>query len=316
MPRRPDRTWAMLMAGLIFLGVFLSHRGWCREGTGAPTPFEEAGQARAAIPSRAIQLAAHQSTPGNPSRPEGSASPNSFYQPLRFRWLTGGFLGSLLCYYAYGYPLSFVWQEGLWPPGLLDLLVLLALYYLGDRLYRRLRGGNQPVAAEAPPRFLRLNPAEPPPLTVREEARAGLAAIQAGDQDFDIQAFGDETRLLLQEVYAAWNLEEVNGLKGRVRESLLEYLQMGLKIMSLREERSYLEDMILEGITVTNARVDDGKEFITVCFRGRLLDYVLDKVSGKLLLGSLAYPATFQEYWDLERARGQGIWVLQDIRDG
>jgi predicted lipid-binding transport protein (Tim44 family) len=101
-----------------------------------------------------------------------------------------------------------------------------------------------------------------------------------------------------------------------VKESLLEYLQMGLKIMSLREERSYLEDMVLEGITVTDARVDDGKEFITVCFRGRLLDYVLEKASGKLLLGSLAYPATFQEYWDLERPRGQGTWVLQDIRDG
>ena len=91
---------------------------------------------------------------------------------------------------------------------------------------------------------------------------------------------------------------------------------MGLKIMSLREERSYLEDMILEGVTVTQARVEDGREVITVCFRGRLLDYVLDKVSGKLLLGSLAYPATFQEYWDLERPRGKGPWVLQDIRDG
>ena len=69
-------------------------------------------------------------------------------------------------------------------------------------------------------------------------------------------------------------------------------------------------------LTVTQARIEDGRELITVCFRGRLLDYVLDKVSGKLLLGSLAYPATFQEYWDLERPRGQGPWVLQDIRNG
>ncbi len=84
----------------------------------------------------------------------------------------------------------------------------------------------------------------------------------------------------------------------------------------LREVRSYLEDMILEGMAVTDAKVDDGKESITVCFRGRLLDYVLDKASGKLLLGSMAYPATFQEFWDLERPRGQGTWVLQDIRDG
>jgi predicted lipid-binding transport protein (Tim44 family) len=212
--------------------------------------------------------------------------------------------------------LSYVWQEGLWPPGLLDILVLAALSYLGYTLYRRLKGGDQPAALVEHPRFLRANNEAPPPLTVREEAWPGLAAIQELDRDFDVQAFGEETHQLLLELYAAWNQEAVNGLNGRVKESLLEYLQMGLKIMSLREERSYLEDMILEGITVTDARVDDGKELITVCFRGRLLDYVLDKASGKLLLGSMAYPATFQEYWDLERSRGQGIWVLQDIRDG
>jgi predicted lipid-binding transport protein (Tim44 family) len=316
MPRRPDRTWAMLLAGLICVGVFLSHRGWCREGTGAPARLEEAGQLRAGISSASFQLASRQPTPGSPARPEGAAAANSFCQPLRYRWLTGGFLGSLLCHFVYGYPLSFVWQEGLWPPGLLDFMVLMTLYYLGYRVYRRLKGRGEPAVAAAPPRFLRLHTEDPPPLTIREEARAGLAAIQEVDQDFDPQAFGEETRLLLLELYAGWNREEVNGLNGRVKESLLEYLQMGLKIMSLREERSYLEDMVLEGIMVTDARVDDGKEFITVCFRGRLLDYVLDKASGKLLLGSLAYPATFQEYWDLERSRSQGVWVLQDIRDG
>ena len=315
MLRRPDRTCAMLVAGLIFLGVFLSHRGWCREGTAAPTRFEVAGKASAAIPLLSTQLAAHQGPPGYPTRPEAAAAQKSLCLSDSLRWLTGGFLGSLLCHYAYGYSLSSVWQEGLWPPGLLDLLVLTALVYLGYRLYLRLKRGDQPTELEAP-RFLRPNFGDPPPLTVREEARAGLAAIQQVDQDFDLQAFGEETRRLLLEVYAAWNQEQVNGLNGRVKESLLEYLQMGLKIMSLREERSYLEDMILEGITVTDARVDDGKELITVCFRGRLLDYVLDKASGKLLLGSLAYPATFQEYWDLERTRGQGTWVLQDIRDG
>jgi predicted lipid-binding transport protein (Tim44 family) len=52
-----------------------------------------------------------------------------------------------------------------------------------------------------------------------------------------------------------------------------------------------------------------------VHFQGRVLDYVLDKSSGKLLLGSMAYPAVFQEYWDLERPLGQSPWVVQDIRE-
>jgi hypothetical protein len=306
----------MLLAGLIFLGVFLPHRGWCREDTGAPARPEETRQARPASPAVPFQVAANQALAGNPSRPENSGVLNSFCQPLRFRWLTGGLLSSLLCHYAYGYPLGSIWRDSLWPPGLLDLLVLVTLYYLGYRLYRRLKRGPEQAATAEPPRFLRPRIESPPPLTIREEARPGLAAIQALDQNFDLHVFGEETHRLLLELYAAWNQERISGLNGRVKESLLEYLQMGLKIMSLREERSYLEDMILEGITVTDARVDDGKEFITVCFRGRLLDYVLERASGKLLLGSLAYPAIFQEYWDLERPRGQTTWVLQDIRDG
>jgi hypothetical protein len=307
----------MFVAGLIFLGVSLSHRGWCRDNTGAPTPIEKHGQAVAVvIPPQPLHLAAHQAPPGNPTRMEGSAATGSICNSQRFRWLTGGFLGSTLCYYAYGYPLSQVWQEGLWPTGLLDLLGLTALVYLVYRLYQRLKGGEQAAPAEARPSFMRPDSGNPPTLAVREEARPGLAAIQEADPDFSIEAFGEEVSRLLLEVYAAWNQEHINGLNGRVKESLLEYLQMGLKIMSLREERSYLEDMILEGVTVAQARVEDGREFITVCFRGRLLDYVLDKVSDKLLLGSLAYPATFQEYWDLERPRGPGPWVLQDIRDG
>jgi len=152
---------------------------------------------------------------------------------------TGGFLGSLLCHYVYGYPLSYVWQEGLWPPGLLDILVLAALSYLGYTLYRRLAGKGQSAAMEAPPRFLRANSEAPPPLSIREEAWPGLSAIQELDRDFDIQTFGEETRQLLLELYAAWNQEMVNGLNGKVKESLLEYLQMGLKILSLREERTF-----------------------------------------------------------------------------
>jgi predicted lipid-binding transport protein (Tim44 family) len=316
MPRRPDLTRAMLLAGLICLGVFLSNPGWCREATGAPVRFEEVGQGPVKLASLSYRFAAHQIPPNHHNPPEAAAPSNSFCSPVNLNSFTGGFIGSLLCHYVYGYPLSYVWQEGLWPPGLLDLLVLLAFAYLGYKLYRRLTDSDQAAAAEEAPKFLRTYNAAPPPLTVREEAWPGLTAIQELDQGFDVQTFGEQTHQLLQELYAAWNHETVKGLNGRVKESLLEYLQMGLKIMSLREERSYLEDMILEGMTVTDARVDDGKELITVCFRGRLLDYVLDKASGKLLLGSMAYPATFQEYWDLERPRGPGTWVLQDIRDG
>jgi predicted lipid-binding transport protein (Tim44 family) len=315
MLRRSALTKTIFLAGLICLGMILSHRGWCRETTGAPALRERASPTEAPVLSQPILLAARQA-PAAASKPEGVSAQKSISHSGNYRWLTGGLLGSLLCYYSYGYPLSMAWEEGVWPPGLLDLLVLIALAYLGYRLYRRYGAANQSPGADPLPRFLRMNIADPPALAVREEAKSGLAAIQETDQEFSVEAFGEETRNLLLILYDAWNREDFKGLNGRVRESLLEYLLMGLKIMSLREERSYLEDMVIDGFMVTDARVEDGKETITVFFRGRLLDYVLDKGSGKLLLGSMAYPATFQEYWELERPRGSGPWVLQDIRDG
>jgi len=315
MPRRPDLVKAILWAGLICLGVFLSGWGWSRESPRTPVRLEEVTKAKSTSSPQSFHLAGRQASTGHQTRSEAPAAPTSASRSLSLRWLSGGFLGSVLCHYVYGYPLSHVWQEGPWPPGLLDILALAALCYLGYRLYLRLKRDDQPAEADPPPRFLRLEHEAPPPLSVTEEAKLGLAAIQEVDQDFDVQAFGEDVRLLLEELYAAWNREHLNSLNGKVKESLLEYLQMGLKIMSLREESSYLEELTLENITVTAAGVNDGKEFITVCFRGRLLDYVLDKSSGKLLLGSMAYPAIFQEYWDLERPQGQSVWVLQDIRE-
>jgi hypothetical protein len=278
----------------------------------AQVRLEEGQNRGATISFTPDALAAPQPAPQNPSQPIRNDLPAS-RQPLIFQWFSGGFLSSLICYFVYGYPLSYVWQE-VWPPGLLDFLGLAALCYLGYRCYLKL-SQDQKSEIEAPPEFLRLGRAAPPPITVVEEAKPGLAAIQESDSNFDLQAFGEEIRLLLAELYEAWNREDLQSLNGKVKESLLEYLQMALKLMFLREESSYLEDLTLDGIAVTAAGVHDGRDFITVRLHGRLLDYVLDKTSGKLLLGSMAYPATFQEYWDLERPRGQSAWVIHDIRE-
>jgi hypothetical protein len=145
MPRRPDLTRAMLLAGLICLGVFLSNRGWCREATGTPVRFEEVGQGPVKLASLSYRFAAHQIPPNHHNPPEAAAPSNSFCSPVNLNSFTGGFIGSLLCHYVYGYPLSYVWQEGLWPPGLLDLLVLLAFAYLGISSI-----GGSPIATRPP----------------------------------------------------------------------------------------------------------------------------------------------------------------------
>ena len=106
MARRPDFTWAMLVAGLIFLGVSLSHRDGAGRIPVRPHPLRSTARPSpsSSRPSRCIwpRIRSRQAIP--PGRRVLPPHASSALQ--RFRWLTGGFLGSTLCYYAYGYPLS------------------------------------------------------------------------------------------------------------------------------------------------------------------------------------------------------------------
>jgi hypothetical protein len=316
MPCAPTHVQVSLLAGLICLCIALTGPGWGREAKGASPRSPDISRTWSQASLTPLVLAARPGPAAAPSQSQGAASPSAYpSQSTAVRLCTGGLLGPLLCHYVFGYRLSSLWLDRLWPPGLLDILVLAALGYLGYRLYGRWQERKKPAPVEMARKFVRSQNLTPPPVTITEEAKSGLAAIQTEDTGFDLTAFGEVTHRLLLELYAAWTRQELEALAGRVKEGLLDYLRMGLKIMTFRDESSFLEDLSLEAITVTAAGVNDGKEFITVCFRGWMLDYVVDKKRGKLLVGSMAYPKIFQEYWDLERPRGENAWVLQDIRE-
>ncbi len=316
MPRTPTRVKVSLLAGLICLCISLTGPGWGRQSTAASILRLDIPQSGDQAPRTPLILAARPVSTAPKVQPQGAASPSPLSShSAALRLCTGGFLGPLLCHYVFGYRLSSLWFMRFWPPGLLDILAVVASGYLAYRLYRRWQTQKNPATAEAPRKFLRPANLTPPPVTVAEEAKSGLAAIETEASDFDLHAFGEAVHRLLFDLYAAWTSQDLDALTGRVKEGLLDYLRMGLKVMTFREESSFLEDLSLEALTVTAAGVNGAREFITVRFRGRLLDYVVDKKSGKLLAGSMAYPAIFHEYWDLERFQGEKVWVLQDIRE-
>lgn len=305
MSHRPLWVGAILGAGLIVLWGAL---GGSSLGGPAPETFGGAGTPGSSGPGLSLPKQAALSFSGQSLKSGPAFTPR---ESSLAEWLGGGFLAPLGYRLARGYPLEDLWPQGLWPPGLLDLLALTLLGFLALRLSRRLKRPPPPEENLSRPRFWSASREGPVAVTVREEARPGLAALP----DFDLQAFVAEAQSLVREVYEAWNRQQLDSLNGRVRENLLEYLKMGLKILSLREEVSYLEDLTLERLTITAAGTRDGAGRITVLLQGRLLDYVLDRKSGRLLLGSMAYPTPFQEYWELERPRGHTGWVLLDIRE-
>lgn len=247
--------------------------------------------------------------PGSfPSRED----PSSFGHSL-WRFLTGGLLAALLWSWLFGYPRYGAWLGEGYALGLLDVTVAATALYGGylaaQRWWEARVSTGRPL-----PRFSR--PARNPvPLEVEKLAQEGVERLTAQDPGFTLEAFGHAVQQLIYEVHDAWNHQDLSRLRGKLSESLLGFLQMGLKIMALRREISRLEDLHLKRLAVVQAEVAPERQTITVWVEGQVLDYILQSRTYKLLSGSMTYPTEFRESWCFERRDAASPWLLQDIQD-
>lgn len=244
-----------------------------------------------------------------PSRPHSTPSPG---QKL-WRFLAGGFLAALLWSTFFGYPLYGLGLSDGFPLGLLDVTVAATALYGGYVAAQR--WWEQRAAIGRPtPRFSR--PAKNPvPLEVEKTAQAGVERLRAQDPQFTLESFGTLVRNLIYEVHDAWNHQDLGGLKGKLSDNLLGFLEMGLKILALRREISRLEDLSLKRLAVVQAEVEPQRQTVTVWVEGQVLDYVLQTRTYKLLSGSMTYPIELRESWLFERPDPASPWQLQDIQD-
>jgi|GEM_PF-1352600 predicted lipid-binding transport protein (Tim44 family) len=251
----------------------------------------------------------------SPSRDQ-SPAPSSHYprqgKSGLLKFLAGGLLGGLLYALLFGYPLSLYWSLGNWPVGFLDLVAVTTAAYVGYRLLRpgHFRGGARPI-----PGFPLTETMGAAVFTIKNEAAPALAKFSHADPAFDLQTFVEHARQLVFDLHEAWNHEDLTQIKDRLTEPLLEALQVGLKIIGLRGEISRVEDLALSQIVVETASQGEGWDTIAVQFQGRVVDYVLERRSFKLISGSMGYPERLQECWIFERPRGQRSWLLADIQD-
>jgi len=228
------------------------------------------------------------------------------------KFLSGGLLGGILYALLFGYPLSLYWSLGNWPVGFLDLLAVTTAVYVG---YRLLRPGTFRGMARPIPGFPITEIMGAAVFTIKNEAASALAKFSHTDPAFDLQDFVEYARQMIFDLHEAWNHEDLDQIKDRITEQLLEALQVGLKIIGLRGEISRVEDLTLSQIVVETASQGEGWDTIAVQFHGRVVDYVLDRRSFKLISGSMSYPERLQECWIFERPRGQRSWLLADIQD-
>jgi len=276
----------------------------------APSPQWHAS----AVPTKAGRGAAVRQAPSPSPDQSPTKSPNNFQQSLQglMKFLAGGLLGGVLWSILFGYPLPLYWRLGNWPFGLLDLVAVTTAVYVGYRLLRpvNFRGEARPM-----PGFPVVETMGPAVFTIKNEAGPGLAKFSHTDPAFDLKAFVEYARQMIFDLHEAWNREDLDKIKDRVTEPMLEALRVGLKIISLRGETSRVEDLALSQTIVETASQEEGWDTIAVRFQGRVVDYVLDRRSFKLVSGSMSYPERLQECWIFERSRGQKSWLLADIQD-
>ena len=236
--------------------------------------------------------------------------PQRRYQGL-MKFMAGGLLGGLLCSFLFGYPLSLFWGQGNWPLGFLDVVAFTTAAYLGYRLLRPVRQGE----ANLIPGFRMPDDLAPAVFTIKNEAGPGLARFSRTNSAFNLAAFVEYARQTVFLLHDAWNHEDLDRIKDRVTPQMMEFLGMGLKLLSLRGEISRVEDLALSRIVVLMARQEEGRDIITMGFQGRVVDYLLERRSFKLISGSMTYPERLQECWIFEREWGRRSWLLTDIQD-
>lgn len=300
----------------VCLAVFLW--GFCPalpagEGSGAgalPGVYQlHAGPA----PALAAQWSPRKSQSGSTNTPpyKKPGYPQRGYLGL-LKFMAGGLLGGLLCSFLFGYPLSLYWSQGSWPVGFLDVVVITTAAYLGYRLLRPVspRGTAIPIPGFRMPEEL-----APAVFTIKNEAGPGLAQFSHSNPAFNLAAFVEYARQMIFDLHYAWNHDDPDRIKDRVTPQMMEFLGMGLKLLSLRGEISRVEDLALSQIVVVMAGQRDGRERIAVSFQGRVVDYLLERRSFKLISGSMTYPERLHECWIFERECGRRSWLLADIQD-
>ncbi len=310
---RPDLFKALLLAGLLGMIFIPTGLGW---GVRQPALLSVSAKTTTPAPARPVtegsSLQTQESLTTAPESPGRLLCPPPSRAQSLMKFLAGGYLGTFLWHHLFCYPLPGYKGSDYWPPGLLDLVALFSLAYLG---YRLLKPSPPKTRAPAPPGFMPALLQDVVELTVSNEALPGLAQISASDPAFNLSAFAQYARQIITELYTAWNQEDLGSLQAVVTEEIFNFFDMGSKILQMRGEISRLEDITLKRLVVSAAGQLEDRDFILIWVQGRLVDYVLDRKTFKVLAGSLTYPKEWEEYWRFERPRGQRAWKVSDIRE-
>lgn len=234
----------------------------------------------------------------------------------------GGFLGGLLGAGLIGMLLGYGLFGGMGGLGsILGLLLQVALIVLLVRLaFRWFQRRTQPGLAGAgghlgggPGIFQRTATGGPGTASVRTAPAGSMATGRSREEIPITQADLDTFERLLQTVQKAYGEEDVATLRSVATPEIVSYLAEELADNAGRGVVNRIKDVRLLQGDVAESWREGGVDYCTVAMRFSLVDWTVERATGRVVEGDPSRPTEVTELWTFRRPRG-GSWQLSAIQ--
>ena len=316
MKNRSFITTAVCISAAVFL--FMTVEAFARVGGSLSSGSR--GSRSMSTPTRPTTPSTPSSTATSPSTstsatPAPGATPSQVPPPQTGGFmrgmmggLAGGFLGSMLFGGLGGGGLG---DGG--GVGILEIILLVGLGYLGYRYYKRRQepptwpsqaAGTTPGPYAAPAAVAD---------TAGEDRDKGLEYIRRMDPSFGEKAFGETASDAFFRLQGGWTRRDLSPVSGLLTGEMRATLQADADALKAKGQINRLENISVRNVEITEAWQESGQDYVTVLFQANLLDYTTDE-AGKVLSGSDTVPVKFEEFWTFTRPVGPGAWRLSAIQ--
>ena len=315
-----------LLAIMTLLAMAIPEDTWARAGGGISSGSR--GFRSYSSPSRTYSAPAPApnpgASPGTSSRPSPAPAPLAQPAPAGgfMRSLAGGLVGGLLGGMLFR-SLGFAGNgEGFGGGfGMMDLLLLAGIAYLIFWFIRRNRAAREATATgyasqistEASGWGAPNATVSSPPVSWQQDLERGLGHLRQIDPGFDETAFREICTDLFFKIQAAWMHQDPEKLRPLMTEEMEEAFGKQIDTARAKGQMNKLENITVRSVEMTEAWQEQGRDYVTVRFLANLLDYTVDKTTGKVVDGSDSVPVKFEEYWTWVRSVGPNPWRLSAI---
>ena len=153
---------------------------------------------------------------------------------------------------------------------------------------------------------------EAPP-SGRSSLDQGLAGIRRADPGFDPTRLAGYIRMVFRDAQAAWATQQLSAMRDRVTPEMYVELQAQCAQLLTIGQVNRVEriEIVAE---VTEAWQEKGRDYVTACIDGSIIDYTVGHTTESVIHGSRTVPRDIEEFWTFTRPAGLNFWMLSAIQ--